>query len=76
VIHVDTDNKIIFLHGINRHGVIVEAVEEALGKKWRNRHEWTTVGIADDLSRGMTTGLPFSPPQEERNQVGFKRPKP
>jgi hypothetical protein len=76
VIHVNTDTRVIFIHGIARYESIVEAVETALGKKWRFRGTWVMVGIADDESRGMTTGLPFSPPQEERNKVGFKRPTP
>ena len=76
MIHVDAVNKIIFLHGINKHLAIVLAVEAETGKKWRNRHEWTTVGIADDLSKGIITGLAFDPPRVEQEPIGFKIYKP
>jgi hypothetical protein len=73
MIHVLLDTKIIFVRGVYKMSAIEEAVLEAIDRKrWINRGEWTIVGLADDNSRGMETALPFSPPQEDRNPVGFK----
>jgi hypothetical protein len=73
MIHVLVDTKIIFVRGVYKMSAIEEAVLEAIDRKrWINRDEWTIVGLADDNSRGMETALPFSPPQEDRNPVGFK----
>jgi hypothetical protein len=73
MIHVLVDTKIIFVRGVYKMSAIEEAVLEATERKrWVNRGEWTIVGLADDNSRGMETALPFSPPQEDRNPVGFK----
>jgi hypothetical protein len=73
MIHVLVDTKIIFVRGVYKMSAIEEAVLEAIDRKrWINRGEWTIVGLADDNSRGMETALPFSPPQEDRNPVGFK----
>ena len=74
MIHVIPDSKIIFVRGPERMHRIMEAVENAIGKAWRNRGEWIIVGLADDDSRGLSTGLPFSPPDQERNPVGYKTP--
>lgn len=73
MIHVLVDTKIIFVRGVHKMSAIEEAVLESIGRKrWINRDEWTVVGLADDNSRGMETALPFSPPQEDRNPVGYK----
>ena len=73
MIHVLVDTKIIFVRGVYKMSAIEEAVLEAINRKrWINRDEWTLVGLADENSRGMETALPFSPPQEDRNPVGFK----
>jgi hypothetical protein len=73
MIHVLVDTKIIFVRGVYKMSAIEEAVLEAINRKrWINRGEWTLVGLADENSRGMETALPFSPPQEDRNPVGFK----
>jgi hypothetical protein len=73
MIHVLVDTKIIFVRGVYKMSAIEEAVLEAIDRKrWINRDEWTLVGLADENSRGMETALPFSPPQEDRNPVGFK----
>lgn len=73
MIHVLVDTKIIFVRGVYKMSAIEEAVLEATERKrWINRDEWTLVGLADENSRGMETALPFSPPQEDRNPVGFK----
>ena len=74
MIHVIPDSKIIFVRGPERMHRIVEAVENAIDKAWRHRSEWIIVGLADDDSRGLSTGLPFSPPDQERNPVGYKKP--
>ena len=73
MIHVLVDTKFIFVRGVYKMSAIEEAVLEAIDRKrWINRDEWTLVGLADENSRGMETALPFSPPQEDRNPVGFK----
>ena len=73
MIHVLVDTKIIFVRGVYKMSAIEEAVLEAIDRKrWINRDEWTLVGLADENSRGMETAHPFSPPQEDRNPVGFK----
>ena len=54
---------------------IEQGVIEATGKKrviWR---EWTVVGLADDNSTGIQTGMPYSPPDDDRQAIGFKRTK-
>ena len=73
MIHVNPDSKIIFIRGPERMHRIVEAVEDVIGKAWRHRAEWVIVGLADDDSRGLATGMPFSPPEQERNPVGYKQ---
>lgn len=72
MIHVSPESKIIFVRGPERMNKIVQAVQEEIGKVWRDRGEWVIVGLADDDSRGLSTGLPFSPPQEERSPMGYK----
>ena len=53
---------------------IEQAVLEATGKKrWLNRGEWNIVGLADESSHGLSTGMPYSPVDDGRPVVGFKR---
>jgi hypothetical protein len=76
MIAVNVNNKMVFVRGVYRMAVIVEAVEESLGKQWRKRDEWLIVGLADDESKGLSTGLPFDPPRVETEPIGFKIHKP
>ena len=53
---------------------IENAVLEATGKRrWTNRNDWTIVGLADETSHGLSTGMPYSPVDDGRPPVGFKR---
>jgi len=76
MIAVNEHNKMVFVRGVYRFAVIVEAIEQHLGKKWRNRGEWLIVGLADEESKGLTTGLPFDPSRVEMEPIGFKIRKP
>lgn len=76
MIAINEHNKMVFVRGVYRFEVIVAAVEQHLEKKWRRRGEWLIVGIADDESRGLTTGLPFDPVRVDMEPIGFKINKP
>ena len=51
MIAVNEHNMMVFVRGVYRFAVIVEAIEQHLGKKWRNRGEWLIVGLADEESK-------------------------
>lgn len=76
MIHVEVESRIIIVRGVRTFASIEAAVLEATGKKrWTDKMKWTIVGLADDVSHGITTGMPFSPPDADRPSVGFKRNK-
>lgn len=73
MIHVLPESKIIFVRGIRSMAAIEAAVLEATGKsRWTRRGAWNIVGLADDNSQGIVTGMPFSPPDDGRHTVGYK----
>ena len=75
MIHVNVEIKAIFYRGPYRFKALRLAVLEATGwTRWHNQDEWIFCGLADDDGRGLSTGLPFSPPDQERNPVGYKTP--
>ncbi len=69
------DPKIVFVRGIHTAKSILAAYTEQTGKKTLKWSEWTIVGLADDESMGLSTALPYHPPDAEREAVGFKIPK-
>ena len=74
MIHVEVESRIIIVRGARSMAAIEKAVLDATGRsQWRFRGTWTIVGLADDVSHGITTGMPFSPPDADRPSVGFKR---
>jgi hypothetical protein len=74
MVHVNIDQRIIFVKGPVRYRAIEEAVCVALGvKAWRNRGEWLVVGLADEESKVIITGNAFDPPIVEREPIGFKK---
>ena len=69
---MNVEIKTVFYRGRYRLKALREAVLEATGwSRWHGQDEWIMCGLADDDSRGLATGMPFSPPQEERTTVGF-----
>ncbi|MFO0447197.1 MAG: hypothetical protein ACK52I_00675 [Pseudomonadota bacterium] len=54
---------------------IEKHILEATGKKRVVWKEWTFVGLADEDSKGLSTALPYTPPDDGRESVGFKIPK-
>jgi hypothetical protein len=74
MIQVLEESKIIFVRGVRSMAAIEQAVLEATGKKrWISRGEWNIVGLADESSHGLSTGMPYSPVDDGRPVVGFKR---
>lgn len=67
--------KLIFVRGIHTAKQILAAYVEQTGKKQLRWSEWTIVGLADEESKGLSTALPYHPPDVERESVGFKIPK-
>ena len=75
MIHVDPDNRIVFFRGPYKARALRLAVLEATGwARWYKQDEWLIVGLADEDSRGLSTGMPFSPPDSERQPVGYRQP--
>ena len=72
MISVRPDIKIVFLRGAHRFEDIEAAVLEKTGMKRWARKEWTIVGLADEDSKMLQTGMPFSPPEDHREVAGFK----
>jgi hypothetical protein len=72
MISVRPDLKIVFLRGVHTNADIEAAVLQKTGLKRWNWREWTTVGLADDDSKSLQTGMPFSPPDDHREVAGFK----
>lgn len=75
MIYVDAETRIIMVHGAHT----MEAIEQAVlhvteRERWTYRKRWVIVGIADERSLQLTTGMPFSPP-DDRAPVGFRRDK-
>jgi hypothetical protein len=71
MIRVDRENKLVFVLGVHSMRVIEREFKEQTGlKTWRWR-EWTIVGLADDNSRGLQSGMPYQP-IEGITEVGFK----
>lgn len=76
MIRVEPESRIIIVRGVRTMAAIEAAVLQAIGKKrWTDRNAWTIVGLADDISHSIVAGMPFSPPDENRPTVGFKRNK-
>lgn len=72
MIHVDPENKLIFVKGVHSLAKIEqEVLAQTDLKKW-NWRSYTIVGLADDNSLGLQTALPYQPPPDDRNEVGFK----
>lgn len=72
MIHVDPKTKLVFVRGVYTMRDIEEAVLEQLGLKRWNWRAYTIVGLADDNSRGLQTGMGFQPPDDGRGEVGFR----
>jgi hypothetical protein len=74
MILVRPDSKLIFVRGCYRFGPIREAVLEAIGTKRlpRDFDQWLIVGLADDDAKVITTGMPFSPPDDRMEITGFR----
>ncbi len=71
MIHVDEENKLIFVRGVHSLRVIEKEYREQTGKQKWNWRSYTIVGLADDRSTGLQTGMPYQPP-ESYAEVGFK----
>ena len=72
MIYIPHNTRIVVVRGARTMiDVEAEILKVTGGKrvKWR---DWTIVGLADDDSKGITTGMPFSPPDAERESPGFK----
>lgn len=75
MIHVRADLKLVFVRGVHRFAEVERAVLEATkSKRWKWR-EWIVAGIADEDSKTLQTGMPFSPPDDRHEIEGFKRRK-
>jgi hypothetical protein len=74
-IYFAEEPRLIFIRGIHTAKAILTAYIEQTGKRRLKWSEWTIVGLADDESRGLSTALPYHPPDAEREAVGFKIPK-
>lgn len=71
MIHVDEDNKLIFVRGVYALRAIEKAYTEQTGKvKW-NWRSYTIVGLADERSTGLQAGMPYQP-IEAADAIGFK----
>lgn len=75
MISVNVESKIVFVRGVYRWRSVREAVLEVTGRKTlpRDFDAWLIVGLADDQSSTITTGLPFSPPDDRTHVEGFRR---
>lgn len=75
MITINVESKIVFVRGVYRWRAIREAVLEASGRKAlpRDFDSWIIVGLADDQSSTITTGMPFSPPDDRVHVDGFRR---
>lgn len=74
-IYFAVEPRLIFIRGIHTAKAIMAAYAEQTGKKRLKWSEWTIVGLADDESRGLATALPYHPPDDDRQAIGFKIPK-
>lgn len=72
MIYVRPDVKLILVRGVRSMKDIEAEVLKATGRKTVRWLEWTIVGLADDDSKGITTGMPFTPPDAS---VGFEYSK-
>ena len=73
MVHINVEQRIIFVRGPYRHGAIVRAVLEATGRKrWMNRDDWLITAIPDEEAQGLATGMPFDSPTVEHQTVGFR----
>lgn len=67
--------RIVFVRGIYRVEQIEAAVLEMTGLKRlpRDWKKWMVVGLADEQSRNIVSGMPFSPPDDRPIVYGFRR---
>jgi hypothetical protein len=72
MIQAKADIQVVFVRGAHKIKDIRAAIAKATGKKNPPYAEWLVVGLADDVSHGIHTGMPFSPP-DDRTEVGFLR---
>lgn len=75
MIRVEPKLMLVMFRGIYTHEQIKEAILKATKKKTVNWKQWKFAGFGDDAPGGITTALPFSPPDVDREEVGFKRTK-
>lgn len=75
MIYIHVETRIVVVRGAHTMNAIEEAVLEATQRKrWHDRARWVVIGLADEHSTMLTTGMPFTPP-DDRNPVGFRRDK-
>lgn len=72
MIHIDEETKIIFVRGVHSMARLEQEYFEQTGKKKWNWRSYTIVGLADDNSRGLQTGMGFCPPFDGGDEIGFK----
>ncbi len=75
MITVNAGSKIVFVRGVYRWRSIREAVLEVTQRRRlpADFDSWIIVGLADDQSSSITTGMPFSPPDDRLHIDGFRR---
>ncbi len=73
MIHIRVDVKIVFVKGIHRMEEVEQAIAKATRRKRVTWSDWTIVGVSDDThGLSIVTGMPFTPPDQEMEPVGFK----
>lgn len=75
MISINPESKIVFVRGVYRWATIRDAVLEVIERKRlpADFDTWLIVGLADDQSSTISTGMPFSPPDDRVVVEGFRR---
>jgi len=75
MIRVEPKLMVVLVQGIHT----MQQIEAEIMRKtkWRSPmwRRWTIIGFGEDRLSGITTALPFSPPDVDREEVGFRRSK-